>query len=215
MTKRFTLILMTVTLLLGSRASAQDANQIAAVRKTLEGAGKTFLGLIENLTDEQWTFKPAGARHTIGEEAEHVALSENDLQQVIRQAMKGPKNPELAKALAGKEKKVKEMMLNPETHAERYKGKGRLKTKPEVVEYFTRAHDYALKNIEKTPELSLHVLAHPHKDYKDLTAYQWYYYIAYHNLRHCQQSEDIMADASFPGGPRGKSAKTGAAPGSK
>jgi hypothetical protein len=213
MTNRFALILTIVALLSGAPVTAQDASQIAAARKTLDEAGKTFLGLIENLTDEQWNFKPAGARHSIGDEAEHVALSENDLQHVILQAMKGPKNPEAAKLLAGKEKRVKEMMLNPETHAENYKPKGRLKTKPEVVEYFTRAHTYALNALEKTPELSLHVLAHPHKDYQDLTAYQWYYYIAYHTLRHCQQLEEIMADADFPGGPRGQSAKTGAAAG--
>ena len=206
---------MMVALLSGVPATAQDAAQIAAARKTLDEAGKAFLGLIENLTEEQWNFKPAGGRHSIGDEAEHVALSENDLQHVILQAMKSPVNPEASKLLAGKEKKVREMMLHPETPAENYKPKGKLKTRPEVIEYYNRAHTYALNSIEKTPELSLHVLAHPHPDYQDLTAYQWYYYIAYHTLRHCQQLEKIMADAGFPGGPRGKSAKPGAAAGGK
>jgi hypothetical protein len=212
MTKRFALTMLVAALLSGVPVAAQDAAQIAAVRKTFEEAGTTFLGLIQNLTEEQWKFKPAGAHHSVGDEAEHVALSENDLQHVILQAMKGPVNREAAKLLAGKEKRVKEMMLNPETQAENYKPKGKLKTQPEVVEYFTRAHDYALNALQKTPELSLHVLGHPHKDYNDLTAYQWYYYIAYHTLRHCKQIEQITADASFPGGPR-KSAKTSAASG--
>jgi vacuolar-type H+-ATPase catalytic subunit A/Vma1 len=188
--------------LFGGLAVAQDAAQIEAARKTMEEAGKKFLGLIQGLTAEQWNFKPATGRHSIGEEAEHIALAENDLQQVIQQVMESPKNLEMAKKLAGKEKKVRDLMLSANTNPENFKSPEKLKTLPEVLEYFNRAHGRALKALVSTPDLSAHVLNHPHPDYRSLTAYQWYFYVAYHNLRHCKQIEEVMAEAKFPGGPR-------------
>jgi hypothetical protein len=204
MTRRYFVVVSMLAMphLCGDLAVAQDAAQIETARKTLEEAGKKFLGLIQGLTAEQWSFKPATGRHSIGEEAEHIALSENDLQRVIQQVMTSPKNLESAKKLAGKEKKIRDLMLSADTNPENFKSPEKLKTLPEVLEYFNRAHGRALKALVSTPDLSAHVLNHPHPDYRSLTAYQWYFYLAYHNLRHCKQIEDVMADAKFPGGPR-------------
>jgi DinB superfamily len=204
MTRKHLIVVSLLVMLpfFGNLAVAQDAAQIETARKTMDEAGTKFLGLIQGLSEEQWNFKPATALHTIGEEAEHVALAENELQQVIQQVMDSPKNLEIAKTLAGKEKKVRDLMLSANTNPENFKSPQKLKTLPEVLEYFNRAHDRALKAVVSTPDLSAHVLNHPHPDYNSLTAYQWYFYVAYHNLRHCKQIEEIMADAKFPGGPR-------------
>ena len=183
--KHFVVIsMLAMPYLFGGVAVAQDAAQIETARKTMEEAGKKFLALIQGLTAEQWNFKPATGRHSIGEEAEHVALSEHDLQQIIQQVMASPKNLAVAKTLAGKEKEIRDLMLSPNTKPENFKSPQKLKTLPEVLEYFNRAHGRSLNALVSTPDLSAHVLDHPLPDYKSLTAFQWYFYVAYHNLRH-------------------------------
>jgi hypothetical protein len=61
--------------------------------KAVEDRSKRFLELIGKTTDEQWNARGPGIRHTIGEEAEHIALSENGLQQVIPGAWRSPEQP--------------------------------------------------------------------------------------------------------------------------
>jgi len=183
-------------------AAAQTPGEIDTLQKAMRTAGETFRGLVQNLTDEQWNFLSSGSPHTIGHVAEHVALSENDLQRIVDRAIQAGQVPDAAKSLQGKEDKIRDLMLSPDTAAESYKPRNKLNTKAEALEYFNRAHNRALQGASKTPDLDLYVFRHPHPDYSDLTALQWYYYIAYHNLRHCKQIEAIMADANFPGGPR-------------
>jgi hypothetical protein len=187
-----------------SRAPAQSPDEIKRAVATMRQAGDEFMALITDLSGEQWTFHSAQSRRTIGEEAEHIALSEYELVQnvILERAVKRPKQPELAKNLAGKEQKIKERMLDPKGAVERYEPKARLKTKAEVLEFFERAHRQNLKSLQATPELGLHVARHPHPDYADMTALQWFYYVAYHNTRHGNQIKAIMADPAFPGGPR-------------
>lgn len=180
---------------------AQSKADIDRAVGVVDEAGKSFIRLIRDLTDEQWHFKSSILQRSIGEEAEHVALAEHELlTKVIAEAVKAPAQPEAAKKLAGKEKKIRDLMLNPDEPAERYKPKGRLKTKAEVIEFFERSHRETMKALKSTPDLGLHVKRHPHKDYQELTTLQWFYYMAYHNQRHCKQIEQIMADAMFPGG---------------
>ena len=183
-----------------SRAVAQAPPEVEAALKVIGEANETFVNLLENITTEQWTFKAEKFRRTIGEEAEHVALSENDLQRVVADALKAEKDLAKAKTLAGKEKTIRTMMLSPQKRAEFFKPPNRLKTKPEVQEFYRRAHRRLLQSIELAPDLEGHIYKHPNKRYGDLTALQWYYYIAYHKLRHCEQIKQIKARPDFPGG---------------
>ena len=123
-----------------SRAVAQTPPEVEAALKVIGEANETFVNLLENITGEQWTFKAEKFRRTIGEEAEHVALSENDLQRVVADALKAEKDLAKAKTLAGKEKTIRTMMLSPQKRAEFFKPPNRLKTKPEVQEFYRRAH---------------------------------------------------------------------------
>lgn len=194
------LALMALTHVGAASAAAQTDAQVQAALKELKASGETFLKLIEPLTQEQWDFRPQGVRRSIGNEAEHVALSENDLQRVVQQALDAKVDPVKAKQLAGKEKEVKEQMLNPERTAEFYKVPGRLNSKAEVQEFFQRAHRNAIQMLESSEDLSTHIHEHPNEKYGELTGMQWFYYITYHKLRHCNQIKAIMARPGFPTG---------------
>jgi hypothetical protein len=180
------------------RAFAQSDGDIAAARKTLEDAAAKFRSLIKDIDAAQWNFKSGPRAHSVGDEAEHVALSEQELQYVIGKAVTDPAKPDRAKVLGAKERTLRKLLLEGEQKAERYKPPRKLKTKSEVLEYFNTAHAKALTLLRTTPHLGAHVYTHPVKEYGDLTAYQWFYYIAYHNLKHCAQIEQMMAHQDFP-----------------
>jgi hypothetical protein len=182
-------------------AAAQSSAEIETVKKELEESADEFVKLIEPLTEEQWKFKSAKFRHTVGDEAEHIALAENDLQRVIQNALKEESDPTRASELVGKEAKVKDSMLNPTRRAESYKVPGRLNSKPEVQEFFRRAHRNLIELLDTSSassDLKTHIYKHPNKTYDELTALQWFYYIAYHKRRHIEQIRTIMALPDFP-----------------
>ena len=52
------------------------------------------MDMIENLTDEQWNFRPAPFKWTIGQTAEHIALGEGLLFQAVERALAAPANPD-------------------------------------------------------------------------------------------------------------------------
>ncbi len=179
-------------------AAAQNKAKVESLKKELRDSADEFVKLIAPLSDEQWNFKSPKIRHTIGNEAEHIALSENDLQRVIQKALTADAEPAKAKELAGKEGKIKDLMLNPARPAESYKPAGRLNSKAEIQEFFPRAHRNLMELIETSSDLETHVYKHPNKTYDDLTALQWFYYIVYHKRRHIEQIRTIMALPDFP-----------------
>ena len=179
-------------------AHAQTPAEIAEVRAVLERGANRFRELLGKLNEEQWKFRGSGIAHSVGEEAEHIALSENDLQRVITTAMKADPNTALEQALAGKEKELKQTIL-AENAAEAYKAPGKMINKAEVTEFFNAANAKLMRLLESSPNLSQYAYTHPLKKVGDLTALQWFYYIAYHRERHVQQIEALMAHPDFPG----------------
>ena len=194
------LVLLLALALPASPAAAQAPPEMEDVLKVIREADEKFVNLIENITDAQWTFRSEKFRRTIGEEAEHVALAENDLQKVVANALEAEKDLAKAKTLAGKEKTVRTLMLSPTGRAESFRPQNRLKTKAEVQEFYRRAHRSLRRMAELAPDLEGYIYKHPNDKYGELTALQWYYYIAYHKLRHCEQIKQIMTRPDFPGG---------------
>jgi DinB superfamily len=178
---------------------AQEAADKAKVQALLEKSAQEFLAAIDDVNEQQWSFKGNGLRHSIGEEAEHVCFAEQELQRVILSALKSPADPKRAAELKGKEEKVRTLMLDAEKGAENFEARGRLNSKLEVLEYFPQAHKKLLQLLAGSKDLSTHIYKHPSKKYGDLTALQWFYYVAYHKERHVKQIEAIKAHADYPG----------------
>lgn len=167
-----------------------------AVEKLLDDGKQQFLELIQSVREDEWNFRVGQIRHTIGEEAEHIALSENDLQKQVRQALeKGPR-PSMARPLKGKEDVLKEFFA--ENSAESFRPKQTLINVAEILEYYTKANRGLMRLLAESEGLSEAVLKHPSSKIGDLTGLQWFYYIAYHRLRHVNQIKAIMAHADFP-----------------
>lgn len=184
---------------MSSSAYAQEAAAKAKVEELLKQSAKEFLAVINDVNEEQWNFKGNGIRHSIGEEAEHVSFAEQELQRVILNALKAAADPKRAAGLKGKEAKVRSLMLEAQKSAENYQPRGRLNSKLEVLEYFPIAHNKLLQLLAGSQDLSTHLYKHPNKDYGELTALQWFYYVAYHKQRHIQQIKAIQAHQDYPG----------------
>ena len=172
-----------------------EATEVQEASKVMQEAADRFLSLMEEVNEDQWDARTAGIRHSIGEEAEHIALAHQSLQYQVAKAMRAPERPEKAKELEGKEVQIRQQMLDATKRAEGYKPPQKLKTKPEVVEFFNAAHRKAMEKLrEGGSALAVHVFKHPSRKYGDLTGLQWFHYIAYHNMRHCHVIETILTN---------------------
>ena len=65
----------------------------------LHATRKVFLDSIAGLSDAQWNFKPAADRWSIAECAEHIAVSDDSLFDLMRQTLKSPAAPEKKSAV--------------------------------------------------------------------------------------------------------------------
>jgi len=180
--------------------SAQTKAEIAEVDAMLRDGAKRFLAAVENLTPEQWNAKMPLINHSIGEEAEHIALSENDLQKIILQAMQAAPVPGSAERLAGKQKTLHEVILGDDL-AENFKSPNKIANKTELMEYFPLVHKKLITLWEQTQqrEMGDHIYKHPLDKVGELNAMHWFYYIAYHRERHIRQIEAIKIHPDFPG----------------
>ena len=185
-------------LLVGPAALQAEAG-VDDVEKQLKALGDHVNALLDRTDEVYWQFKPAGFRHSIGDEMEHLALAHQDLQGVFARALKKGEQAEKAETLSGKEEFLRERMLDPENKAENYKVKNILQSKAEVAEYFKTAHRKALNVIRSVPDPSLYVYKHPSDTYGELTGLQWLYYLVYHGERHAIWIEKMLDHPEFPG----------------
>jgi hypothetical protein len=200
MSKHPFLRLACVVALAATTVSAQTKAEYAEADKMLRDGAKRFLAAVEGLSAEQWNAKPPLINHSIGEEAEHIALSENDLQSVILKAMQSAPVEGAGERLAGKKKVIHEVILGDD-RAENFKSPNKIANKAELMEYFPLVHKKLIGLWEQSQnqEMGDHVYKHPLDKIGELNALQWFYYIAYHRERHIRQIEAIKAHPDFPG----------------
>lgn len=183
-------------LVAAGRPPSRAAAQTAAVEKLLNDGKERFLKRIQAVNDSEWNLRINQFPHTIGEEAEHVALSENDLQRVVEEALLQGPRPTLAEPLKGKEEMLREFFAD--SAAENYRPQKTLINIPEVLEYYGKANRSLMKLLVRSDDLDETVYEHPNDEIGYLTGRQWFYYIAYHRLRHIEQIEAVMSHEDFP-----------------
>lgn len=178
------------------RPTAWAAAQTVAVEKLLNDGKERFLKRIQAVNDSEWNLRIDQFPHTIGEKAEHVALSENDLQRVVEEALLQGPRPTLAEPLKGKEDMLREFFAD--SAAENYRPQKTLINLPEVLEYYGKANRSLMELLAGSDDLDETVYEHPDDEIGYLTGRQWFYYIAYHRLRHIEQIEAVMSHEDFP-----------------
>ncbi len=127
---RSTLLPLAVGVQLFAGLAFPEATEVQEASKVMQEAADRFLSLMEEINEDQWDARAASIRHSIAEEAEHVALAHQSLQRQVVKAMQAPAQAERAKELQGKQAQVRQLMLDATKRAEGYKPPQKLKTKP-------------------------------------------------------------------------------------
>src|SRR5215813_9914915 len=174
----------------------------ATAIKMLVDSQKEFLSYVEKLTDEQWNARPMPFKWTVGECAEHIALSEGLLYSAMERAIAAPINPDWETKTANKEKILNGTLagrLGRANAPEPIQPLKRKMTRAEVMTMYAEGRAKTMKFIETTDiPLKAHTLDHPFPVFGTLNAYQWLLYIPAHNLRHDKQIAEVMNNPAFP-----------------
>ena len=167
----------------------------------LHATRKMFLDSVAGLTPEQWNFKAAPDRWSIAECAEHIAVSEEFISNlVMTQVMKSPADPSKRDQVKGKEEVIvkqvperSQKLKAPEVITPTH----RWKTPEEIVAHFKEARDRDIVYIETTQDdLHDHFASHPVMGLMD--GYQWLLLMSAHSERHTEQINEVKADPKFP-----------------
>ena len=174
----------------------------ATAIRLLKETEKEFLGLVEGLTDEQWNFKPAPFKWSVGQTAEHIALAETRLFGVMQQALASKPNPDWETKTAGKEVALERILA---ARTGRAQAPGAIQpinkpmTRAEIMALFKESRARSLKFIETTDaSFKDHTLDNPFPAFGTLNAYQWFLYIPQHHSRHNKQIAEVKANRNFP-----------------
>lgn len=165
----------------------------------LDETRQKFLASINGLSDAQWTYKPAPERWSIAETAEHIAVSETTILQLITEKiMKGPVAP------AGTERPADKMVVDiiadrsfRAQAPEMLRPTNRWSDRAALTKDFNAARDKTAAYVKETKDnLRGHVMAHPAA--KTIDAYQWVLLLAAHSARHTAQIEEVKTAAGYP-----------------
>jgi hypothetical protein len=167
----------------------------------LEQTAKDFAAAINGLSDAQWSFKPSPERWSIAECAEHIAVSEEMVWNIVREKiMKSPAAPERRPEVAGKDEIVLKMIPDRSKRVqapEAITPTGRFASREELVKRFDELRAQEISYLRETnDDLRSHFADHPFV--KTLDAYQWLLLNGAHGKRHTSQIEEVKADPAYP-----------------
>jgi hypothetical protein len=203
MTRRMQLGLCTVAAAFLTWAAPAAAGPLtqqerdAAVKHLTETRQK-FLDSIAGLSDAQWTFKAGPDRWSIAEVAEHIAISESTILQLITdKIMTAPAPP--ADGRQPDEKIIQWVTDRTERFQapEFLKPANRWSARDALVKDFVAARDRTVNYVKTTTD-DLRAHAAPHPVLKTLDAYQWVLLISAHSARHTAQIDEVKASPGYP-----------------
>jgi len=205
--KKLSLSLFVVAAILAAcvGASAQmqmlTHNERDVALSHLHATQKAFLDSTQNVTEAQWKFKPGPDRWSVAEVAEHIALSEDFLYEIVtKKILESPASPE--KKGQGKENDewVLTAVVDRSTRAQApgpLVPTGKWTSREDLVRDFKQSRDRTLDLVHAPPkDLRVYFMKHPVG--KELDAYQWVLLIAAHTRRHVEQINEVKADPKYP-----------------
>jgi hypothetical protein len=167
----------------------------------LEESHHEFLASIEGVSEEQWKWKPAPERWSVGETAEHIVLAEALLFENVKKAMASPANPQWEEQTKGKTEFIVQVMaprLGKAQAPEPIVPRNGL-TQAQVRERFEQQREEIVRFASDTNlALKEHTEVHPFPIFGMLNAYQWLIYIPLHTERHDKQIAEVKATAGYP-----------------
>lgn len=165
----------------------------------LEESRKKFLFAIDGVTEQQWKWKPAPDRWSVGEIAEHVVLAEASQFGNVKKALSLPPNPGWDQETSGKTARLEAVLaprLGKAQAAEALVPKGEM-TLGQVRERFERQRTEILKFAAETDlPLKQHTLSNAF--FGTLNAYHWLIYAPLHTMRHEKQIAEVKGTTGYP-----------------
>lgn len=167
--------------------------------KHLQQTRQAFLDSITNLSDGQWTFRAGPDRWSIAEVAEHIAISETTIRELVTAKML--KEPAIArdpntlsdeKLLAGLLDRTSRFQA-----PEMLKPTNRWATRDALTKEFLVAREKTTTYVSTTTD-DLHGHGGPHPVFKVLDGYQWLLLLSGHSARHTAQIEEVKASNGYP-----------------
>ena len=162
---------------------------------------KEYLAAIDGVSAEQWKWKPAPNRWSVGETAEHIVLAEALLFDFVRKALASPPNANWEEQTKGKTEFIEKVMaprlgkaqapepIVPTGGLSEVQVKERFEKQRAEIEKFAAETQAAVKE---------HTADHPFPVFGTLNAYQWLIYIPLHTERHDKQIAEVKATAGYP-----------------
>jgi hypothetical protein len=198
--KRIALLSLLCVPVFGADAQ-MTAGERTKVMNWMEESRLEFMAAIDGVTEEQWKWKPAPERWSVGETAEHIVLAEALLFGTVQKAVASPPNPEWQEKTKGKTEFIERVMaprLGKATAPEPIVPSGKL-TQAQVKETFLKQRAEIEKFARETQvELKQFTVEHPFPVFGTLNAYQWLIYIPLHTERHDKQIAEVKATAGYP-----------------
>jgi uncharacterized damage-inducible protein DinB len=161
---------------------------------------KVLLDSLAGLSDAQWNFKPSPERWSIAECAEHIAVSEDAIFELVQKALKSPAEPDKKALAQGKDEMLLRAMPNRSVKAqapEFLQPKRRWPDRESLIAHFKQSRDRNIAYLQTTEDdLRGHFLEHP--VFKTLDTYQMMLLISAHCERHTLQINEVKADPNYP-----------------
>jgi hypothetical protein len=168
----------------------------------LHASAGDFLASIEDLSDDQWRFQEAEDRWSIGEVAEHLALTEELISMLLtaQLPMSGPAE------VSGDGRAETDLMIREglKDRSQRFQApeiaqpQGRWTSKAELVQAFSDARERVAEFI-RTTELDLRARTAPHPVFGPIDGHQWVLLLTSHVWRHLDQIAEVKAADGYPG----------------
>ena len=166
----------------------------------LDKSSSEFIASVKGITPAQWNYKPAPEVWSIAECAEHIALSEDLLRDMVeKKILAGAASPERIAERKAADDKVLKMITDRSFKAkapEPLKPTGKFPTPEVAVQKFQESRKKTIALAKSNDELREH--AGPHPAFKELDAYQWLLYLSGHTMRHTAQIQEVKAGAGYP-----------------
>jgi hypothetical protein len=191
-----TLVLALVPTLLQAQALADTERE--PLIESLKMTHEELMHMSEHLTAEQWNWKPAPDRWSVGEVAEHILVAE----QVFMETLTGPF---LESTVAMSEKvqmpaaQIAAILRDRSSKfqaPDAVKPTGRWSSQADFKKAFGKQRKGTIAFVKSDADLHGHVYQNP--AFGILDGEQWLAFIAYHGERHVLQAEEVMHDEGFP-----------------
>jgi uncharacterized damage-inducible protein DinB len=165
----------------------------------LQESRKEFLAAIDGLTDQQWKWKPAPGRWSVGEVAEHIVLAEASQFANVKKAIASAPDPAWEEKTKGKTETLVAVLaprLGKAQAPEAIVPKGGM-TSAQVKERFEKQRAEIVNFATGTDApLKQYIIDNPF--FGPLNGYQWLIYAPLHTMRHDKQIAEVKATAGYP-----------------